>query len=972
MINANDIPSQKKSSWWYHWPLAVLLIFYSLLAGVHSLIVPLTVGNDEWAHFQYLRFIAEQHKLPTNWSEREIAGYKSDAPPLYHLIVAGLTASVEPTRLIRPLDSPRRHLADNIIDSPAVVQTAVHLPPYRGELLLWHLGRCISIMFGISLIVLSYFTSWQLSPCRQDALTVAGLIAFWPAFLFHSSVLTYETLSGTLTAFFLLVAINSVKRPDSWSLWLMLGGLAGLAITVKYSALLLPLEIVMIAVLVYGGTWVLVKRTFIATVMMGVTVSWWFGFVLYHFNTISVDGFMAGIIQPIFVGDASDTTSVQVADFLFDNDVAGLPPRKSRHYLQLIMQAINSFWSAPVEGEFPGTPFIPLAFTLLAGVALMGLVHLWQQEPQRRIELMIFSLHSLLIVPLLLLRISLSFDPVEAVQGRHLFIPAASVIAILLVWGWRYWHRYLPLLMVGLLFIWTVVGQIGVAYNRYPPPIPVWPINTLPTPPPTQLDLTLLDALQLHRVDWTRTDGQLNVTLWWHSLTTMLADYVIELRLIDSEERVVGYGAGHPAGGRYPTRAWEPGDWIQDQHTVYLTKQLKGVYRLQLQLLDRHKNSLLSESVELGIVRLLAPPPKFTCLKPLGPFRDRTTFGIISSAPPRLQASDYTVKQPWQSVGLLHLFMVESDWYTTYNLWLGETACGLVRFDLPPRSFIPPVIPNPLMANFNDEIELLGYDLPTRRINPAERLPLTLYWRSLRYLGYDYLIFDNLLDAKQQRWGGYDRRPQDGYSTLLWTPGEVITDAFGIPVDANAPAGIYTIDVGLYHKNGQFMETLPLMQGGQPTQQQSIRLGPIKVGSPKIEGVVQRATPKITLNQLFTDAVKLLGYDLAQDCPVCPVMITLYWQATARSTANYTTFLHLRDSNNQNAVQHDEPPAPHYPTTLWETDEIIQQIITLPVVDLSRGTYQLMVGLYDSNTGHRLPLTHNAATELPLTKITIP
>lgn len=973
MTTAQRLSPHSSARWRYHWPLAGLIIFYGLLAGLHSLIVPLTVGNDEWAHFQYLRFIAEQHKLPTSWPERELAGYKSDAPPLYHLLVAGLTAPVEPTRLLRPLDSPRRHLADNIIDSPAIVQTAVHQPPYRGELLLWHLGRGVSILFGMTLIGLTYLTSWYLTESRAEALTAAGIVAFWPTFVFYSSVLTYETLSAMLTALFLLTAIQIVKTPTSWLLWLILGGLAGLAITAKYSALLLPLEIVLLAWLVYRAKGMVVKRTFVAGLMMGLTVSWWFGFILWHFNTIPTDGFLAGTIQPIFVGDASDTTSVQVATFLFNQETGSLPPPRPRHYPQLFSQAVNSFWTAPVRGQFPGAPIVPLGFTLLIGLAVVGLIRLWQQQPQQRIWLVILSLHSLLIVPLLLLRVGLSFDPVEAVQGRHLFMPAASAIALLLVWGWRYWQRYLPILGVGLLLIWTLVGQIGLAYYRYPPPIPVWPANTLPTPPPPQIEATLLNALRLHRVDWTPTANQLKVTLWWHSLTTMLTDYVIELRLIDSADRIVGYGAGHPAGGRYPTRAWEPGDWIEDQQTVYLIDHLNGTYRLQLQLVDRQGNSYLTNPLELGPVSLSASPLEPGCpTEPLGSFRDRATFAVNSSMPPRLQAFDQTVKPPWQSVGPLHLFMVEPDWYATYELWLGETACGLVQFDLPARSFVPPTIPTPLMANFNDEVELLGYDLPTRHINPGERLPLTLYWRSLGYLGYDYLIFDNLLDANQQRWGGYDRRPQDGYSTLLWAPGEVITDAFGIPVDPNAPAGIYTIDVGLYRKNNQLAETLPLMQDGQPSQQHSIRLGPIKVGDPVIAGVGQPATPEIMLNQAFNDSVKLLGYDLVQDCPRCPLTVTLYWQATNRPAANYTTFLHVRNGDNQVAVQHDEPPAGHYPTSLWETGEISRQTITLPMTDLPAGSYRLVVGLYNSVTGDRLPLADNEANERPLTEVIIP
>jgi len=89
-----------------HWRLPVILAIYVVLAVAYSLALPLSMGDDEWAHFLYIRFIAEHGRLPINLAERgnwDEVGYKADDPPLYHLLVAGLTASVEPAHLLRPL-----------------------------------------------------------------------------------------------------------------------------------------------------------------------------------------------------------------------------------------------------------------------------------------------------------------------------------------------------------------------------------------------------------------------------------------------------------------------------------------------------------------------------------------------------------------------------------------------------------------------------------------------------------------------------------------------------------------------------------------------------------------------------------------------------------------------------------------------------------------------------------------------------
>lgn len=990
-----------------HAPLLLILLIYLALAIIHSQIVPLTTGNDEWAHFQYARFISEHSRLPATNSQRDQAGYKSDAPPLYHLLVAGVTAGIEPTRLLRPLDMPRRYLADNIIDSYALVHTAVEQMPYRGEVLMWHLGRVVSILFGMALISLTYVTGLVVfSAQHHPALLAAALVAFIPSVLFHSSVLSYESLSAFFSALFLLVALALSKQPWQWRRWLALGVVAGLSITTKYSAVLLPLEMVFVAGLVWfqvfprQGQALPFKQLFLRLIIAGLAMllasSWWFGFVIWHFNAVDTQGPVAGILQPLLVGDASDTTSVQVAGFLFGQETIETRSRPllERNFAQLGLNLIHSFWAAPVNGRF-GPVVLPALATLAALSGLIGLGRVWRRaDLSTRAILILLLFHAGLILPLVAMRIFLSFDPREAAQGRHILLPGVSAIVILLVWGWKQWSAKIGPVVAGGLLLWSGLGQIAWAAIVYPSPIPVWP-QTASAPAVQesallpQNVLLLENAVQLTGASWQLNATTLEVTLWWKALATLKEDYLIELSLLNKSNQIVSYTVGHPAQGRYPFRAWEPGDVVQDIHQLPISQPLAGNYRLQLQLLTHSAQPLLpAQMAQLEQINLQAQPartdscriwPQPSGLLVKGQLRPRATLNVVSSTPPVLKpiaaTGAATEQTPIRSIGENHIFVVGYNWPAAARLMAGTTNCGQIRFDIPPRNFNMPPIPQPLEANFNNEIKLLGYELPTRRIQPGHRLPLTLYWQALNYMGEDYRLFVSPLNAGQQRWGGYDRRPRDGYSTLRWVPDEIIIDSFGVPVEPDAPPGIYTLDIGFYRQTEAGAESLPLMQNGQPLEARSLRLGPIKIGGPPPAVVTVNPNPQIRLNQSLgpSGEITLLGYDLYRSkLNAQNLTLTLYWRVEMSLAADYTTFLHLRDASNQTVTQKDAPPANgRYPTSLWDSGEVIIDKIELSLVDIPPGQYKPVTGLYNFATGERLLVTGIAANEITLEPVTI-
>jgi hypothetical protein len=118
----------------------------------------------------------------------------------------------------------------------------------------------------------------------------------------------------------------------------------------------------------------------------------------------------------------------------------------------------------------------------------------------------------------------------------------------------------------------------------------------------------------------------------------------------------------------------------------------------------------------------------------------------------------------------------------------------------PQRDFIMPAeIQHPLRANLVDKVAFLGYDLDKATVRPGDTLHLTLYWQALAKMETSYTVFAHLLDVQNRIWGQKDNFPVEGtYPTTNWLSGEVVIDEYGIVVDAEAPAGEYQIEVGMY------------------------------------------------------------------------------------------------------------------------------------------------------------------------------
>jgi hypothetical protein len=118
------------------------------------------------------------------------------------------------------------------------------------------------------------------------------------------------------------------------------------------------------------------------------------------------------------------------------------------------------------------------------------------------------------------------------------------------------------------------------------------------------------------------------------------------------------------------------------------------------------------------------------------------------------------------------------------------------------RLFAIPQIGSPIKVALGNEIEFLGYDLEEAPARPGGTLHFTLYWQALQPPTNSYKVFTHLLDEQSNIRGQCDGVPVMGKRpTNGWTAGEVVVDPYELPIDEDAPAGPYHIEVGMYDPN---------------------------------------------------------------------------------------------------------------------------------------------------------------------------
>jgi len=762
----------------HSWGLGLILGLFVVLGLWYDFTVPLFEKPDELKHFAVVQYIQTRRQLPQvragvyqPWDQ------EGTQPPLYHLAAAVVALGLNQADFTEPPRNP--HYADDrsfVWRERGNNNLYLHPPGENwsasGVIVAARLARWVSLLAGLAAIIFTYGLArviWDYPPpspqlaeserirlttYRGLPLLAAALLAFVPQFLHVSSAITNDSLSVPLAAAGLLLAALVLKNGASAKYAAGLGLVLGLAALTKLSLLYLY-PVVALAFLIdfprHRELGRLLRHGALLVALSALVAGWWYwrNWQLY--------------------GDISALS----AHLLYRG--GALNPRPTLAQLwQTEMTGLElTFWAAFGAGQILITPWIytalrGLKFVVFAGVAVgtwqlarvcrVAAPPTWGRTPVRvqAIILALLAVWAAIVFGALLRWMQIT----PASWGRLLF-PALPALAVLAAWG---------------LAELALLGQNYVPEKfRFTLPIAPW--------------LAALALLALAAV------APFYYIEAAYAPTPLMTEAAIPAN-INRLDATFGEEGLRLLGYRVEKNSVQPGQWLPVTLYWQATRPVAKNYSVFVHLLDaagqsiaqantypdggRWPTSFLTPGLVLPdtnyiFVPATAPAPVFT----------RLALGIFEFDDPARAAK------------------------------IARTAAGNpVELIVPGVPLTPAQWPalhpaQPLAANFDNQIQLIGYNWVDQPAHPGQSVRLTLYWQTLAAPQRDLNLFIHLANPDTSApAAGFDGPPQ--YPTGVWQPGNTIIDARELALPASLPPGRYNLNIGWYNLTD--FGRLPLVQ----------------------------------------------------------------------------------------------------------------------------------------------------------------
>jgi hypothetical protein len=255
----------------------------------------------------------------------------------------------------------------------------------------------------------------------------------------------------------------------------------------------------------------------------------------------------------------------------------------------------------------------------------------------------------------------------------------------------------------------------------------------------------------------------------------------------------------------------------------------------------------------------------------------------------------------------------------------------------------------PVGANLNDEVTLVGYGVDSRRMIPGHPLWITLYFRAYPRARDEYEFYVQVLDREGNPIAKVHRWLFDGMCrTQLWRRGELVPVRLMLQIPPDAKVGAYHIIAGLFRVLEN--NSLDVLDQSGSKIDDHVTLAGFKVPPPSEEP--WWSTPPHII--VFGGKIALagMGVDTTRDA----LEFRANWQPVNVIDRAHTLFIHILSPDGKIAAQLDtQPLGGSYPTDVWDGGEIVQDQYRVPLPEnLPPGRYTVTIGWYTLPEGTRL------------------
>jgi uncharacterized membrane protein len=430
-----------------------------------------------------------------------------------------------------------------------------------------------------------------------------------------------------------------------------------------------------------------------------------------------------------------------------------------------------------------------------------------------------------------------------------------------------------------------------------------------------------------------RTGNAILLSLQWQTEARLGPDYLVALKLVDEQGHAWVENLLAPCGGYCLTSDWAPHQPVFDQRALLVPVGTPaGNYRLRLELYNP---------------------------------ATRTPVPVRASA----------------------------------NGQVVERALEIAAVNIAPNPLAPlPWVEYPVTARFAQTLGFIGYNLAPRTVRAGNAWPIEVVWRAEHVIQSDMIAAFQWLNEEGQLLAESEHPiGTPAYPTSHWQPGVIVRQTYVVPLPHNQTTEPLLVSLQVRTKNSHQPQPISLSLTGAPSAQPSRIPDPyplpnesaswrslaqtrLMLTTVKVETMSHQFIAPLLAHPLSAqlgDSFSLIGYETAMPTRG-KLDVTLHWRAERRSTTNYKVFVHLISDDERVLAQHDSEPANALrPTTMWLAGEYVQDDHRITLTNqVPSGVYRLVVGLYDPQSGARLPvLTQGSAQpfqRIVLTTVKVP